>query len=339
MRFADPMMLNWMWSLVVVVGVLFWFSRRKEIFFERFAQLDLLKELAGDLPLKREFWRNALIITALAFSIIALARPQWGYEWQEVKREGIDILVAIDVSKSMLAQDVKPNRLERTKLAVQDLLKKLKGDRIGLVAFAGDPFLMCPLTADYNGFLMSLEDLDTESVSRGGTNVAAAIEESIKEYDQTSIQHKAVIIVTDGESLEGDPLAAAKKARAKGIKVHCVGIGTPEGELIQVKDIVGNPEFVKDEKGNFVKSRLNEDLLEKIALASGGMYVRAGGAEFGLDLIYDRELSKLAKREIESKMEKKYHERFQVPLALALLALLAEMFLSLTHRLSFGKTQ
>lgn len=332
MHFADVHILNWLWALLPVIGILFWFSRRKEEILRQFADAELLKELTGGLPLKREFWRNVLWIAALAFSIIALARPQWGYEWREVKRQGLDIVVAVDVSKSMLAQDVKPNRLERTKLAVQDLVKKLKGDRIGLVAFAGDAFLVCPLTADYHGFLLSLEDLDTDSVSRGGTNVAAAIEEAVKEYDQTPSRHKAVIVVTDGENLEGDPLSAANKVKAKGIKVFCVGIGTPEGELIQLKDIVGNPEFVKDEHGNFVKSRLNEDLLQKIALATGGIYVRAGGAEFGLDLIYERELSKLERRDIDTKMEKKHYERFQIPLALALLALLAEIFLALSRR-------
>lgn len=332
MHFAEMYLLNWLWVLLPVIGILVWFGRRKENILRQFADAELLKELAGGRPLKREFWRNVLWAAALAFSLIALARPQWGYEWREVRRQGLDIIVAVDVSKSMLAQDVKPNRLERTKLAVQDLVKKLKGDRIGLVAFAGDAFLICPLTADYHGFLLSLDDLDTESVSRGGTNVAAAIEEAVKEYDQTPSRYKAVIVVTDGENLEGDPLSAANKAKTKGVKVFCVGIGTPEGELIQLQDIVGNPEFVKDEKGNFVKSKLNEDLLQKIALSTGGIYVRAGGAEFGLDLIYERELSKLERRDIDTKMEKKYYERFQIPLALALLALLAETFLALSRR-------
>ena len=331
MRFAQTYLLLWLWVLPILAGVLYGFAKRKQKIRERFAQPHLLQEVGNFYP-RQEFRKGTLIVLAIASSIVALARPQWGYQWQEVKRQGLDIILAIDVSKSMLTQDVKPNRLERTKLAAQDLIKKLKGDRIGLVAFAGDAFLVCPLTAEYNGFLLSLQDLDTESVPRGGTNLARAIDEAIKEYDQTPSKYKAVVIATDGESLEGDPLAAAKRAKEKGIKIYGVGIGTPAGELIQVKDIVGNNEFVKDENGNFVKSRLNENLLRQIALTTAGSYVRASGVEFGLDLIYERELAKFEKRDIESKMEKKYYERFQIPLALALLLLLLETVLSLWQK-------
>ncbi|MDZ4241675.1 MAG: VWA domain-containing protein, partial [Candidatus Omnitrophota bacterium] len=249
---------------------------------------------------------------------------QWGFELQEVKRQGIDILLAIDVSKSMLTEDVKPNRLERTKLAVKDLIKKLKGDRIGLIGFAGDAFLFCPLTVDYGGFLLSLEDLDVTSVPRGGTNLSQAMSEALKEYENVPAKYKAVVIVTDGENLEGDPLAMARRAKEKGIKVYCVGIGTKEGDLVRVQDMVGGHEFLKDENGNFVKSRLNEDLLQKVALATGGMYVRASGAQFGLDMIYDRELAKMERRDLETRVEKKYFDRFQVPLALALVLLVWE---------------
>lgn len=228
----------------------------------------------------------------------------------------------------MLTQDVKPNRLERAKFAVQDLLKKLKGDRIGLIAFSGEPFLVCPLTVDYGGFLISLKDLDVETVPRGGTNLARAIEEAIQVNEQTASQHKAAIIITDGDDLEGDPVEAAQKARDKGIKIYCVGIGSPEGELIQVRDAGGQTVFLKDREGNFVKSRLNEGLLRQIALITGGVYVRASGSKFGLDLIYDRELSKMEKREVEAKMEKRYFERFQLPLGLAVFLLVIETCLT-----------
>lgn len=337
MRFAEPYILNWLWALLPIAGILFWFMKRKQRILERFASGPLLKEI-GNMDPQREFQKMILIIFIISWSIIALARPQWGYEWQEIKHQGLDIVVAIDVSKSMLTKDVNPNRLKRTKLAVQDLIKKLKGDRVGLVAFAGNAFLVCPLTVDYNGFLLSLQDLDTESVPRGGTNIGRAITEAIKEYDQTPSQYKVVIVVTDGENLEGDSLAAAKKAKAKGIRIYSVGIGTPEGELIQIIDIAGNPEFVKDENNNFVKSRLNEKLLQEIAFLTGGSYVRASGAEFGLDLIYDKELSKLERRDIESKMEKRYHERFQFPLALAIIFLLLETLLSMRSRSALGDT-
>ncbi len=289
---------------------------------------NLVQEIAENFSPKRQVWKYVLLLSVVILSILALARPQWGFQWQELHREGLDIIVAIDTSRSMLTQDVKPNRLERTKLAVKDLLKKIDGDRIGLAAFAGEAFLVSPLTIDYNGFTLSLNDLNAESIPRGGTSISSAIEEAIKGYEKIPAEYKAVIIITDGENLEGDPLAAAKKAKEKGIKIYCVGIGTREGELIRIQNELGNFQFLKDENGNFIKSRLNEAILKAIARITGGAYVRASGAEFGLDLIYEQQLSKIEKREFESKMEKRYYERFQIPLALALVLLIMETLLS-----------
>ena len=179
-----------------------------------------------------------------------------------VKRHGLDIMVVIDVSKSMLTQDVLPSRLERTKLAVKDLIMKLNGsDHIGLIAFAGDAMVMCPLTYDYNGFLLSLDDLSTDSIPRGGTNISQAIDESVKAYQGMADSDKAVILVTDGEDEEGDALEAARRAREKGVRIFTVGVGTREGDLIQVTNADGQTEFLKDADGNVVKSHLNENLL------------------------------------------------------------------------------
>ena len=289
---------------------------------------NLVQEIAENFSPKRQVWKYVLLLSVVILSILALARPQWGFQWQELHREGLDIIVAIDTSRSMLTQDVKPNRLERTKLAVKDLLKKIDGDRIGLAAFAGEAFLVSPLTIDYNGFTLSLNDLNTESIPRGGTSISHAIEEAIKGYEKIPAQYKVVIIITDGENLEGDPLAAAQKAKEKGIKIYCVGIGTREGELIRIQNEHGDFQFLKDENGNFIKSRLNEAILKEIARITGGAYVRASGAEFGLDLIYEQQLSKIEKREFERKMEKRYYERFQIPLALALVLLITETLLS-----------
>ncbi len=320
MNFVQGQLLHLLWFVPVVGFLLFKaVSRRKKI-MGRFVETKLIKDVALGFDVSRWRWKNILLLAVIVFSILALSRPRWGFEWEEVKRKGIDILVVVDVSKSMLTQDVKPNRLERTKLAVKDLLRKLKGDRIGLMAFAGDAFLLCPLTVDYNGFMLSLNDLAPDIIPVGGTNIAKAVTEAMKGYDKTSNQYKAIIVVTDGDNLEGEPLKVAQKAKEEGIKIYTVGIGTQEGELIQI----GNGEFLKDEQGNYVKSRLNEKLLQQIALTTGGAYVKAGGAQFGLDLIYERELAKLEKRDIESKREKKYYERFQIPLALALLLLVGE---------------
>jgi Ca-activated chloride channel family protein len=229
----------------------------------------------------------------------------------------------------MLTEDVKPNRLERAKLAVKDLLKKLKGDRIGIIAFAGDAFLTCPLTADYGGFVLSLDDLAPDVIPRGGTNLGKALQESLKGYEDVASQYKAVIVLTDGENWEGDPIEWAKVAAQKKIRIYTVGIGTREGELIHMVKEDGEAGFVKDSAGNFVKSRLNETMLKEIAAVTGGAYVRSSGAELGLDYIYDNYLSRLEKRDIESKMEQHYYERFQIPLFLAFIFLVLEARLSL----------
>jgi len=332
MRFAQPQMFHLFWLWIALAGFLFLAYRYREEMCHRFIQKSLCSQIVPDKDRRKIIGKMILLMGAFLFSILALARPQWGFQWQEVKRQAVDILVVMDTSKSMLTQDVKPNRLERTKLAVRDLLKKLKGDRIGLVAFAGEAFLVCPLTVDYNGFVLTLNDLSENTVPRGGTDLSKAIEVAMKGYEKTPSQYKAIIIVTDGDNLEGDPLAMARKAKSRGVKIYTIGIGTQEGELIQLRDGLGNSEFLKDNDGNFVKSRLNEKLLQDIALATGGVYVKASGAEFGLDWIYEQELARMEKREIESKMEKKYYERFQFPLAFAIFLLGIETCLSIRRK-------
>jgi len=333
MHFEQIHMLMWLWGLIGFSLFLFWAYNHRKTTLVYFAQDRLLKDIAAHFDIKKVRDKYIVLIAVVFLCMIALMRPQWGFQWQEVKRQGIDILVVIDTSKSMLTQDVKPNRLERTKFAVQDLLKKLGGDRIGLIAFAGEPFLICPLTVDYGGFQINLNDLNVETVPRGGTNIGKAIREAIKDYDKISSQHKAIIVITDGDNLEGDPIAAAREAKEKGIKIYSVGIGSAEGELIRMRNPQGELVFLKDQEGNFVKSRLNEKLLKEISLITGGVYVKASGSQFGLDLIYDRELSKYQKRGIEAKMEKKYFERFQIPLGIAVLLLVIETCLTTRKKL------
>lgn len=324
MHFAQPYMFNGLFLAVLFAGLLLWLARYRRKKVNRFLQKQLVGEIARDFSLKMFFLKSALLVLTVVFSVIALARPQWGFEWQEVKHQGVDILLAIDTSRSMLSEDVKPNRLERTKLAVKDLLKKLKGDRVGLIAFSGDAFLVCPLTADYAGVLLSLDDLRTDTIPRGGTDLGRAIGEALKGYADVPAQYKAVVILTDGENLEGDPVARAQEAAQKKIRISTIGIGTQEGELVRVTNAAGESEFLKDAQGNYVKSRLNETLLQQIAAATGGAYVRSSGAQFGLDYLYDNVISKMERRDIESKIEKKFFDRFQIPLMIALVLLLLE---------------
>lgn len=324
MHFGNPNALHLLWLLPVLAAALHFAHARKQAKAERFIAAGLLPPEIRRRDLFRARLQAAFLLAAFTLSAIALARPQWGYEWQEVKHQGLDILIAIDVSKSMLTEDVKPNRLERTKLAIKDLVKKLNGDRVGLIAFAGDAFLTCPLTVDYNGFLLSLDDVGIDTIPRGGTNFSSAIEEAEKAYGNKGQPHKVVVLVTDGEDNEGDALKSARAAQAKGIRIFTVGVGTQEGDLIKTAGNQGEESFLKDAQGNYVKSRLNENLLQQIAYATGGAYVRSSGAQFGLDYIYEQQLSNIEKHDFDTKMEKKYFDRYQWLVALVLVFLVLE---------------
>ncbi|MBF0520610.1 MAG: VWA domain-containing protein [Nitrospirae bacterium] len=332
MRFGNYQLVYLLWGVVVVAifYVLAFKSRKKAL--TSFATAELLKDITQGLSYRRVYVKAALIIISIFLCIVALMRPQFGFHLEEVKRGGSDVLIAVDVSKSMLAADVKPNRLLRSKLAVEGLLKKLKGDRVGLIGFAGRAFLFAPLTADYNGFLLALNDLSMKSVPVGGTDIASAIDEAIKVYsisgEEKSTKMKSLILITDGEDLEGGTVEAAERAKAAGIKIYAVGIGTAEGELIQITDEKGGVSFLKDESGNIVKSRLDEGTLEKIALATGGAYIKATGADLGLDLIYEEKIASGKNFATEDKMERRYNEKFQYPLAAALLLLMIEALIN-----------
>jgi len=328
MRFASPGLAVFLWLIpCLAVFFLVSLSRRRRA-MKRFAEEHLLKEISGSLGEGRIKLRYFLIVVALGFMLVGLMRPQWGFKWQEVKRMGLDIVVALDVSNSMLAEDIKPNRLERSKMAIKDLVRKLKGDRVGLIAFSGTAFLQCPFTLDYNGFILALDDVDVLSIPVGGTSVSNAIRKAIETFENTSGDEKILILVSDGEDHEGGIDSVIAQARSKGIKIFTLGIGSSEGELIPISGERGKLGFQKDREGNVVRTRLNESMLQKIALETGGMYVRATGAQFGLDLMYQEELSKLQKQEFKAELEKRYTERFQIPLEFALLLLFLEPFIS-----------
>ncbi len=327
MKFGDLNSIHYLWLLLALVLFYFWSHKKKEQAIENFADKELLKEITPSLDIKKQKFKPIILSVCIFFLILCLTRPQLGFEWKEVKRSGLDILIAIDTSKSMLAEDVKPNRLERSKLAVKDLIKKLKGDRIGLIAFAGSAFLQCPLTTDYNGFMLSLDNLDVNTIPKGGTSITSALKTAIDSYEGGKKKYKILIIITDGEDHEGKAIELSETAKEKGIKIFTIGIGTKDGELIPVTGPNGNRTFLKDRNGNVVKTRLDESTMQEIALSTGGSYVKSRGAEFGLDLIYEERLSKMEKREIKNQMIKKYKERFQFPLIIAILLLLIEPFI------------
>jgi len=305
-----------------------YFEKDRLALLSRFASVKLLDELTKSVSWKRRHIKQWLILIVIALVFIALARPHVGYTWQEVKRRGHDILFAVDTSKSMLTPDINPDRLTRSKLAIIDMLEKLEGDRVGLIAFAGGSFLQCPLTIDYNAFRQTVEALDTNIIPRGGTDIAGAIREGIVSMSSESNDQKTLIIITDGEQLEGDALAMARQAAGKGIKIFTVGVGTPAGAVIPVQAQDGSTGLVRDAAGQPVRSQLNETLLAQIAEATGGFYSPLGQQGQALMDIYDKGLGGVEKKDIAEKMTRVPIERFQFPLVVAIILLMIEFLLS-----------
>lgn len=308
---------------------------------ENFATAHLLGRLTRNVSSRRRLLKKGLWLLALFFCFLALARPQYGLKWVEVKRKGIDILFALDTSKSMLTEDIRPNRLERAKLAIMDFVNQLEGDRVGLLPFSGSAFLMCPLTIDYNAFEASLTTVNTATIPRGGTDLERAIglaESSLV----NNANHKILVLLTDGENLEGDALAAAIKAAQNGMTIFTVGVGTTQGELIPLSS-GGQGNFVKDESGKFITSKLDERALTAIAEAAGGLYVPLGKNGEGLQRIYQQKLSLIPKKELAEKQHKEPMERFNWPLGAAIVLLMVEFMISgrkseRSFRLPFIKT-
>jgi Ca-activated chloride channel family protein len=326
MRFENP---NLLWLLLVVPPALFaffwWAVRTRQKMLAQFIEARLLSQLTVGVSPARQKIRFALVILAVAFLILALARPQRGFDLQEVEQRGLDIVVAVDTSKSMLATDIAPNRLTRARLAALELMQKAGTDRMGLVAFAGDAFLECPLTIDNTAFQQCVQALDVNTIPQGGTAIAAAIKTALTAFKEGN-HHKVLVLFTDGEDNDTGALEAAQDAAKAGLKIFTVGIGTEKGELVRLAEANGNSDYVRDEQGNVVKSHLNEALLQQIAGVTGGFYLPLRGANT-IDTLYERGLAPLPKSEGKERLVRRYHEQFHWPLAAAILLLLAEMFL------------
>lgn len=328
MQFGNPS-LFWLLALVPLLAVfLTWTFRARRRALDRFAAPPLGENLAASVSRAARRWKAVLLVGGVFFAAIAMAGPRWGWEWRQVKRRGVDVFVVLDVSKSMLTEDVRPNRLTQAKFAVNDLLQKLEGDRAGLIAFAGTAFVQCPLTVDYEAFRLTLNDAGPSTIPRGGTAIGLAIRTALKAFEAGEGRDHAIVLITDGEDTDGDPLAAADEAAKNGVRIYAIGVGTSEGELIPVRADGGATEFLKDKEGKVVKSRLNEDVLRGIALKTEGIYVRSAAGDFGIDTIYDKGITQLHREEYEARLQKKYFERFQWPLGIAFALLLLESFVS-----------
>jgi Ca-activated chloride channel homolog len=326
MRFAEPYNFIFMVGVLLLGLFIFWALSRKKKMLQRFGDLPLLMRMSPYISFARQRTKGILLILAMALVVVALARLQFGTHLEMLKREGIDIIVALDVSNSMLAEDIKPNRMEKAKQELRSIVDRLKGDRIGLIVFAGEAFVQCPLTLDYGAAKMLLSSVDNTSVSIQGTSIKAAIEEARKSFEQKERSHKVLLLLTDGEDLEGGADKEAEEARKDGIRVYTIGIGNPAGQPIPLFDRNGNQiGFKKDEDGQVVISKLDENTLQKIALSTGGKYYNVSAGEMELDRIFE-DISKMEKKEQEGTLVTQYDDRYQWPLALALLLVIAEFF-------------
>ncbi len=321
--------ISWLTALVVpLLGIfLGWAWRRRRERVSRFIHANLVNQLTLGLSAARRKAKLALLLSVVLLLFLTLARPKGGYELQKTETRSLDILVAVDTSRSMLATDQNPNRLERAKLAVLDLMRLAKHDRLGLIAFSGTAFLQCPLTIDRNAFVQNVNSLSTDIIPQGGTAISEAVNEALRTFEKEEDNHKVLVLMTDGEDHESGITDVAEKANDIGMKIFTIGLGSAAGELIQLPNPqTGRLEFLKDESGNVVKSRLNESLLRELSTDTGAFYLPLQGADT-MERLYEAGLAGLTPNRIENQMTKRYIERYQWPLGLAILLLLSEMLL------------
>lgn len=319
LTFASPLWLLGLALLPVAVGVFVWSHRRGRELVQRIVAPRLREQLAGSVSVTRRVTRAVLVLAALGFAFAALAQPRYGFIERETKQEGRDVIVAIDTSKSMLATDIAPSRLVRAKMFTQDLMRLLRGDRMGLIAFAGSSFLQAPLTLDYNAVGNALEELDTSIIPRGGTNIAAAISAAREAFGKAEGQVRALVILTDGEELDADGISAAKKAESEGIRIFTVGIGSPEGSLIPVTLSDGRRDVLRDTAGKPVTSKLDDARLKEIAAATGGFYTPIGPE--AARTIFLEGIEPMERAEMGIFSARQPVERYQWPLAAAVACL------------------
>jgi Ca-activated chloride channel homolog len=327
MKFGDPSSLHFLWILVPLLFFLVWGNRRRHELIVRFCGEKLFSKLVTHNFREQQKARTICIGFTIFFLLLALTRPQWGYQWEDVRQEGVDIIIALDVSRSMLAEDIKPNRLERAKRKISDLLGMLQGDRVGLVAFAGTSFVQCPLTLDYTAARIFLSAIDTDLIPVQGTALGDALRTSIKAFRTEEKKSKAIILITDGEDQTGQALEAAKEAKKAGVKVFTIGIGRDIGAPLPNPNQAGG--FLKNKDGEVILTKLDETTLQQISLQTGGSYVRSVTGDIDLKTIYlDQINQNLEKKEFKSERRKIWQERFQWFIFPALLLLLYESKLS-----------
>ena len=321
-RFDHPEFL-YLFLIFPVLIILYWISHVvKKKALKKFGEMSIISHLMPYASFTRPVYKFSILMLALCFIIIGIAGPQFGSKLQKIKRKGVEIIIALDVSNSMMAQDIQPNRLERAKRAISKMVNKLNNDKIGLIVFAGEAYTQLPITTDYASAKLFLSSISTDIVPIQGTAIGSAIQLATKSFTPDSEASKAIIVITDGENHEDDAIAAATMAYENGITVHTIAMGLPEGAPIPVK--AGSGDFRRDDKGNIVISRLDQKMVEQIATAGGGKPVIANNTTTGLNVLFS-EINKMNKTELEAKVYAAYDEKFQLFLAIGLLLLFIEL--------------
>lgn len=319
----------WIISLFwVIPGLIFFYLyelKKKQRLIDRFCQSSLRRYVMPNINLSRQRIKILFLLISIFLLIFSLLQPRWGFHWEKIHRKGVDIMIVFDVSKSMLAEDVKPNRLERAKRELYDLLKMMEGDRIGLVAFSGASFVQCPLTLDYGAFKMFLDYLNPDLIPVPGTATGKALNTAINCFNNSQKGSKAIILITDGEDHEGDPLEMANEAKKKGIRIYPIGIGKEEGAPIPLSEGTG---FKKDRDGNLILTKLDEPTLQKIAISTDGIYVRSVTGDMDLEKIYLNDIRKLKHTKLATERKKIWEERFQWFIILAIFFLFFEAIMA-----------
>lgn len=326
-RFAHPLYLYGLVLIPLLLLLFIWAMRKRRRALESFGSRALLQQLTPSGGRYKRMFKFALVAVAVAFLLLGVANPQIGTKMEEVKREGVDIMIALDVSNSMLAEDIKPNRLESAKQEISRMLDKLQNDRVGLIVFGGDSYLQLPLTTDYSAARLIVSTVDVDVVPVPGTAIGSAIRLAMKSFAAGEKKHKVIVLITDGENHEDDAIAAAKDAAAEGVVIHTIGMGSPEGGPIPVEQNGTQVGFKKGEDGSIVITKLDEQALTQIAEAGGGKFIRATNQQNELDLVL-KEVEGMEKKEFGAKVFTEYEDRFQYFLGAALLLLIVETILS-----------
>lgn len=326
MRFGAPVHFWLLLLLPLLAGFLVWATIAKRRALMRFARLKMVERLTWNISRGRQYGKGILLLIGVLFVVLASTGPQFGAKLAMAQRKGVDVVVALDVSRSMLAEDVRPNRLERAKYQIRELLEVLEGDRVGLVVFAGQAFVQCPLTLDYGAIDMFLDIIDAGTIPVQGTAIGDAVRVATRCFDEEDRKHKVIVLFTDGEDHVGEPIEAAEAAAEEGVRLFAVGMGTQAGELIPVRDEKGGVDFHRNRQGGPVKTRLDESVLKQMVLATDGDYYRSSLGSGELEAIKEQ-ITRMDQKELGSTRFTQYEERFQAPLLLALICLFAEAFL------------